>query len=43
MQKTIEQLQADFDREKTHITKLNCQIDRLRDQLGNTISLSEHE
>ncbi|MEG2213964.1 MAG: hypothetical protein RRY35_08720, partial [Clostridiales bacterium] len=43
MQKTIEQLQTDLDREKAYTTKLNRQIDRLRDQLRNTISLSEHE
>lgn len=43
MQKTAEQLQADLDREKAYTTKLNLQIDRLRDQLRNTISLSEHE
>lgn len=43
MQKTTEQLQAELNREKEYTTKLNRQIDRLREQLRNTISLSEHE
>lgn len=43
MQKTTEQLQTELDREKEYTTKLNRQIDRLRDQLRNTISVVEHE
>lgn len=43
MQKTIEQLQVELDREKEYTTRLNRQIDCLRDQLRNTISLAEHE
>lgn len=43
MQKTLEQLQAELDREKEYTTKLNRQIDRLREQLRNTISVVEHE
>lgn len=31
MQKTAEQLQTELDREKDYTTKLNCQIDRLRE------------
>ena len=43
MQKTYEQLQAALEREIAYSKKLNSQIDRLREQLRNKISLEEHE
>lgn len=43
MQKTYDQLQAALERELAYSKKLNSQIDRLREQLRNTISIQEHE
>lgn len=43
MQKTYDQLQAALERELAYTQKLNSQIDRLREQLRNTISIQEHE
>lgn len=43
MPKTIEQLQASLDREIEYSKKLNEKIDKLREQLRNSISKDEHE
>ena len=43
MQKTYDQLQEALKRELDYSQKLNSQIDRLREQLRNTISIQEHE
>ena len=43
MTKTIEELQAALDREIEYSRKLNEKIDRLREQLRNSISKDEHE
>lgn len=43
MEKTYDQLQAALERELAYTQKLNSQIDRLREQLRNTISIQEHE
>lgn len=43
MQKTYDQLQAALERELAYTQKLNSQIDRLREQLRNTISIQGHK
>lgn len=43
MQKTYEQLQDELERELAYSQKVNSKIDRLREQLRNTISIQEHE
>lgn len=43
MAKTMEQLQTALDRELEYSASLNKKIDRLRDQLKNSISKAEHE
>lgn len=43
MPKTVEQLQAELNREMTYSAKLNEKIDKMREQLRNCISKDEHE